>query len=409
MKLGRLILLIGIVLAIMTLTSFPVFAVQGGNGNGKAGENGQGAEHANENSAAEEGSESAIQSESDSETSSSGSSSSGSSVQICDGDSGGNSDTGSGANQGTTYDNTCPNGPSGNGNGGGDATGKPCAGCVGQADDKNPPGQEPGPQDHNNGYECDGNKGIAKTNPAHTGCVRTTTTPSFGYLADVPSLPCGGTSLTVSMTNQNNSAGGSRTFLVKLDGTTVDTVVLAAGASGTSAVTIPSDSASHSVSVETGSVVADTGTSQVQTVCSQVGAAAAIADLPCGDPTADVTASNQDAAGIRSFTAAVDGAGAGSASVAAGASSTFAVNIPNDGATHALTVASNGATLASKSLKVTSCSTTQVLGVQFSKGAVLGGALPRTGFSSENMLIVSMALIGIGIAMQVDKKKIFAR
>ena len=403
MKLGRLILLIGIVLAIMSLTSFPVFAGQGGSGNGKAGENGQGAEHANENSAAGESSESVASSDSSS------TSSSGSSVQICDGDSGGNSDTGSGANQGTTYDNTCPNGPSGNGNDGGNATGKPCAGCVGQADDKNPRGQAPGPQDHNNGYECDGNHGIARTNPAHTGCPSTSTNPTFGYTADVPALPCGSSSLTVAMTNLNNSAGGSRTFLVKLDGTTVHTVVLAPGASGTRAVTIPNDSASHTVSVETGSVVADSGTAQVQTVCSQVGAAAAIADLPCGDSTADVTATNQNAAGVRSFTAAVDGTGAGSASVAAGASSTFAVNIPNDGATHALTVASNGATLASKSLKVTSCSTTQVLGVQFSKGAVLGGALPRTGFSSENMLIVSMALIGIGIAMQVDKKKIFAR
>ena len=87
----------------------------------------------------------------------------------------------------------CPGGPycstrdgsaSGNGNGGGQAKGKPCAGCVGKADNKNPKGQYPGPSDHNNGYECDGNHGIAHSNPAHTGCTSQTpptsqpTTPS---------------------------------------------------------------------------------------------------------------------------------------------------------------------------------------------------------------------------------------
>ena len=59
---------------------------------------------------------------------------------------------------------------SGNGNGGGQSVGKPCAGCVGRADNKNPPGQFPNGSDLNNGYECDGNHGIARTNPAHTGC-----------------------------------------------------------------------------------------------------------------------------------------------------------------------------------------------------------------------------------------------
>src|SRR5437016_5809329 len=75
----------------------------------------------------------------------------------------------------------CPSGvglPSGNGNGGGNSTGQPCAGCVGNADGKNPPGQFKDGSDHNNGYECDGNNGIAKTNPAHTGCSPTTTAPS---------------------------------------------------------------------------------------------------------------------------------------------------------------------------------------------------------------------------------------
>jgi len=93
--------------------------------------------------------------------------------QDCDGDSGGNSDTGNGANQGDAYDNTCD--PDyepmpGNGDGNGERVGIPCTGCVGQADDKNPQGQMPDASDSNNGYECDGNNGIAKGNPAHTTC-----------------------------------------------------------------------------------------------------------------------------------------------------------------------------------------------------------------------------------------------
>jgi hypothetical protein len=66
--------------------------------------------------------------------------------------------------------------PSGNGNGDGNASGKPCAGCVGNADGKNPPGQLPGPGEPNVGYECDGNNGVAKGNPAHSLCDPGTTT-----------------------------------------------------------------------------------------------------------------------------------------------------------------------------------------------------------------------------------------
>ena len=80
------------------------------------------------------------------------------------------SDSGHGANQRGAYDETCDGSPSGNGNGGGQAKGKPCAGCVGNADDKNPPGQAPNGSDHNAGYECDRNHGVGRTNPAHTGC-----------------------------------------------------------------------------------------------------------------------------------------------------------------------------------------------------------------------------------------------
>jgi hypothetical protein len=73
-------------------------------------------------------------------------------------------------NDGDPYDSTCDGSPSQNGNGIGNATGRPCAGCVGAADNKNPRGQFPDGTDPNNGYECDGNNGVGKTNPAHTGC-----------------------------------------------------------------------------------------------------------------------------------------------------------------------------------------------------------------------------------------------
>ena len=75
-----------------------------------------------------------------------------------------------GENDGDPYDSTCDGSASQNGKGDGNATGKPCAGCVGAADNKNPKGQFPDGSDHNNGYECDGNQGVGKTNPAHTGC-----------------------------------------------------------------------------------------------------------------------------------------------------------------------------------------------------------------------------------------------
>lgn len=106
--------------------------------------------------------------------------SSGPGGQVCDGDPSTKSDTGSGANGGyNNYDHQC-GGPSLNGNGGGQASGRPCAGCVGNADDKNPPGQFADGSDHNHGYECDpkgapngGNRGVGVGNPAHTGCPTT--------------------------------------------------------------------------------------------------------------------------------------------------------------------------------------------------------------------------------------------
>jgi len=79
-----------------------------------------------------------------------------------------------------TSNGQCPGGPycasnvgspSLNGNGNGNAVGKPAAGTVGKADNKNPHGQMPNGSDHNAGYECDTNHGIGRSNPAHTGCL----------------------------------------------------------------------------------------------------------------------------------------------------------------------------------------------------------------------------------------------
>ena len=79
-----------------------------------------------------------------------------------------------------TANGQCPGGPycatnvgspSLNGNGNGNAVGKPPAGTVGKADNKNPQGQMPNGSDLNAGYECDTNHGIGRTNPAHTGCL----------------------------------------------------------------------------------------------------------------------------------------------------------------------------------------------------------------------------------------------
>ncbi|HWC13082.1 MAG TPA: hypothetical protein VG929_00630, partial [Actinomycetota bacterium] len=85
--------------------------------------------------------------------------------------------SGNGANRSGPYDSTCDGSASLAGNGGGSATGRPCAGCVGSADYKNPRGQYPdGNHDGNAGYECDANNGVGRSNPAHTGCRPATTT-----------------------------------------------------------------------------------------------------------------------------------------------------------------------------------------------------------------------------------------
>jgi hypothetical protein len=79
---------------------------------------------------------------------------------------------GGGANQSPgPYDPANCGGPSGNGNSDNNNSNKPCAGCVGNADAMNPPGQYPNGSDPNAGYECDRNQGVGQTNPAHSGCA----------------------------------------------------------------------------------------------------------------------------------------------------------------------------------------------------------------------------------------------
>ena len=107
------------------------------------------------------------------------------------------SNTGHGANNDGGYQSTCDEtdfGGNGQESGPGKQTGKPCAGCVGNADDKNPPGQFPDGSDHNSGYECDGrdrpadnqqgngNHGIGDENPAHTGCTPAPVIPTTPVL-----------------------------------------------------------------------------------------------------------------------------------------------------------------------------------------------------------------------------------
>jgi len=81
-----------------------------------------------------------------------------------------------GANAGGTYDSSGQfSGPSKNGGDNGLHKGRPAAGTVGNADDKNPPGQQPSGvagADGNKGYECDENSGVGKGNPAHSTCAQ---------------------------------------------------------------------------------------------------------------------------------------------------------------------------------------------------------------------------------------------
>jgi hypothetical protein len=117
------------------------------------------------------------------------------------------------------YCSTSDGSPSLNGNGNGDAGGKPCAGCVGNADNKNPPGQFKDGDDPNNGYECDGNNGIAKGNPAHSACKPTTTTVPQQTTTTVAQQ----TTTTVAQQETTTTVAGDTTTTVAVEGSTVTT------------------------------------------------------------------------------------------------------------------------------------------------------------------------------------------
>lgn len=104
--------------------------------------------------------------------------------------------SGNGANTSGVYDATGVQGP-GPGLGEGNAVGRPDDGAVGNADNKNPPGQLPGPEDANVGYECEAgpNHGVGLGNPAHTTCGSTEPTP---VLTPPAVTPGSGTDPTVT-------------------------------------------------------------------------------------------------------------------------------------------------------------------------------------------------------------------
>ena len=127
---------------------------------------------------------------------------------------------GTGANPGTlsgcgAYCSTRDGSASLNGNGTGNAVGKPCAGCVGKADNKNPAGQAPsGPGDANAGYECDRNHGIGRSNPAHTSCTPPPTTTPLTPPTTPPATPLttgGGGGTTFTGGSGTTFTGGSGT------------------------------------------------------------------------------------------------------------------------------------------------------------------------------------------------------
>lgn len=302
-------------------------------------------------------------------TDSGNSSANSSSDQVCDGDSGGHSDTGHGANQNGPYavdgegpyDNTCGEAEdpaSQNGNGGGGANGRPEAGAVGQADDKNPPGQNPNADDDgNNGYECDGNNGIAKTNPAHTGCPTGSSNPNPGAFASIATVDCSDNIAEVFIRNDNDAAAGSRTFTITFDGVSTN-YVLASGASQTVNLVIPDDGQSHAIKVESSGMTDKTASRRIPSNCDELdlGASASIGTVSCTDSTAEVTLNNlnEASAGDRSFLVTVDGITT-SYTVPAGGSQVVNLSIPDTG-THTISVSSLGMTTESATRSIpTNC------------------------------------------------------
>jgi hypothetical protein len=121
-----------------------------------------------------------------------------------------------------SYCSTTDGTPSANGNGGGNGN-QPCAGCVGNADNKNPPGQANDGSDHNNGYECDGNNGVGKTNPAHSGCQPTTTVPCTGEQCSTTTTQPQQTTTTAPRATTTTTVAAATTTTAAVEGTTTTT------------------------------------------------------------------------------------------------------------------------------------------------------------------------------------------
>jgi hypothetical protein len=132
------------------------------------------------------------------------------------------------------YCSTSDGSPSRNGNGTGAAKGKPCAGCVGKADNKNPKGQAPDGSDHNNGYECDGNHGVGRGNPAHSGCR-----PASGSDGGSTGGSSGGTGGTTDGSGTDTTGSGSTSGTGSTDGTSGHPGTSSGGTDSTPTATTP--------------------------------------------------------------------------------------------------------------------------------------------------------------------------
>ena len=123
------------------------------------------------------------------------------------------------------YCSTTDGTPSANGNGGGNGN-QPCAGCVGNADNENPSGQHSNGSDSNNGYECDGNNGIAKGNPAHSVCKEPTTTtqpPQTTTTVQQTTTTVAQQTTTTAPLTTTTTAPGATTTTVAVEGSTTTT------------------------------------------------------------------------------------------------------------------------------------------------------------------------------------------
>jgi hypothetical protein len=123
------------------------------------------------------------------------------------------------------YCSTTDGTPSANGNGGGNGN-QPCAGCVGNADNENPSGQHSNGSDSNNGYECDGNNGVAKGNPAHSVCHEPTTTtqpPQTTTTVQQTTTTVAQQTTTTAPLTTTTTAAGATTTTVAIEGATTTT------------------------------------------------------------------------------------------------------------------------------------------------------------------------------------------